>query len=26
VSQWRPDPDPAGVRHVDTYGGVARKP
>ena len=26
VSRWRPDPDPAGVRRVDTYGGMARKP
>jgi O-methyltransferase involved in polyketide biosynthesis len=27
VSQWRPDPSPFGPpRHVDTFGGVARKP
>jgi hypothetical protein len=27
VSRWRPDPGPFGEpRHVDTYGGVARKP
>jgi hypothetical protein len=28
VSQWRPDPTPDGrqPRHVDTYGGMARKP
>jgi O-methyltransferase involved in polyketide biosynthesis len=27
VSQWRPDPDPAGPpQPVDTYGGVGRKP
>ncbi|HEX3964020.1 MAG TPA: SAM-dependent methyltransferase [Trebonia sp.] len=26
VSQWRPDPSPFGApRHVDTFGGVARK-
>jgi hypothetical protein len=26
VSKWRPDPSPFGPpRHVDTYGGVARK-
>lgn len=26
VSQWRPDPSPFGPpRHVDTYGGMARK-
>ena len=26
VSQWRPDPSPFGPpRHVDTFGGVARK-
>jgi O-methyltransferase involved in polyketide biosynthesis len=27
VSQWRPDPSPFGPpRHVDTFGGVGRKP
>jgi O-methyltransferase involved in polyketide biosynthesis len=26
VSQWRPDPSPSGLpRHVDTFGGMARK-
>ena len=25
-SQWRPDPSPFPPAHVDTYGGVARKP
>jgi len=26
VSRWRPDPSPSGPpRHVDTYGGMARK-